>query len=264
MDSLTHVYFAHKLLSMSGGNVSAAVCSLFPQIDREPAYYHRMYAHPFFQVSRILDIGMQFHGKQVIPTGLEKDYEWQRFHNDYRRMRSFVERFESETGERISRFDPDKLSATIGYVSHTYQDMFNNPIQGFLPHWTYPSGQWSLWAEVGAIEFRTVLYAPETIAAFREEFFSAPLWQESLGGSALVRAMVRRTAASCVVDVPPEVVEDAFQSLGLVDDVDSGDVQMAEEWLIAHEALLSEMIRKYSIPGVHIERPALHVVPEIS
>lgn len=247
MDSLTHIYFAHKLLSMTGGDPAAAVCSLFPQIDREPAYYHRMYAHPFFQISKLSEIGTYVYKHTAVKDGNDS-YAWRRFYADLSRMRSFVQTFEQETQLNISNFNPDRLSVLIAYVSHTYQDIFNNPMQGFLPHWVYPSGQWKLWSELGAIDFRTALYTPENISAFREEFFASPLWKVTLDGTALIKAMINRTAAASALEIPLKIVDNAFDSLELDLPVDNSEVKAAEQLLIEHEELLSNMMRKYSQP----------------
>src|SRR6266536_4901896 len=176
MDSLTHIHFATKLLSMADGDLSAAICSLFPQMDREPAYLHRMYAHPFFQMTKLAEIGTYVYKTGEMREGFEEDFDWRRFHDDLPRMKWFAQRFEQETQQVISKFEPDRLSVLIAYVSHTYQDVFNNPMQAFLPHWVYPSGQWELWAELNNIDFRLVLYAHENISALRQEVFCAPLW----------------------------------------------------------------------------------------
>jgi hypothetical protein len=246
MDSLTHIFFAHKLLYMAGENTSAAICSLFPQIDREPAYLHRMYAHPFFQISRLAEIGTYVYNTGEIQSGFEKDFDWKRFHDDLPRMKWFAKKFEEETQYKLSKFWSDKLSVLIAYVSHTYQDIFNNPMQAFLPQWVYPCGQWELWSELGAVDFRTVLYVPENISALREELFGASLWTAKANGSALIKAMINRTATTGVLKVPQNVVDNAFESLGLNFCIDPIDLKFAEEILIEHEVLLTSLIRKYS------------------
>ena len=247
MDSLTHIYFATRLLSMAEGDPSAAVCSLFPQMDREPAYLHRMYAHPFFQMARLAEIGAYVYKTGRMREGLEEDFDWRRFYDDLPRMKWFAQQFENETQQVISKFEPDRLSILIAYVSHTYQDVFNNPMQAFLPRWVYPSGQWELWAELNNIDFRLVLYARENISALREEVFGAPLWTAKVPGVALIRAMVSRTAAAGILEVPQPVIDQAFDSLELDPHVNPSDLKMAEEILIEHEILLMNSIRKYSI-----------------
>ncbi|MGH2751649.1 MAG: hypothetical protein ACRDK3_12365, partial [Actinomycetota bacterium] len=134
MDSLTHVYFAEKLLKIVGGDRSASVASLFPQIDREPAYFHRMYGHPFFNIARLSEVGTEVYRKGEIPPEHAGVYEWERFLADRPRMLTFAQQFESETGTSISPLGADKLDVILGYVSHTYQDIFNNPMQAFLPN----------------------------------------------------------------------------------------------------------------------------------
>jgi len=263
MDSLTHIYFAHKLLTMAGCQASAAVCSLFPQIDRTPAYFHRMYGHPFFQISGLAPIGTEIHWNGRLAPEQEQTYAATRFHEERPRMLAYTEQFEEETGHRISNPKPDRLSVIIAYASHTYQDIFNNPMQGFLPYSVYPCGKWDLWSELDPIGFRTVLYSPANIKAFRAEFFAAHLWNADLDPRALVKAMVNRTAVASVVRVPPSVVDAAFESLD-VRTPSSAQLRTAEEWMVEHEYLLANMIRKYSSAEASTAPERAELVPVAS
>lgn len=245
MDSLTHIYFAERLLNATGKDISAAVCSLFPQIDREPAYFHRMYGHPYPQVAALAEIGTYVYANDAIAGGHEGEYAWTRFHEERDRMVRFVDEYEDATGQSLEPFDPDSTSVVIAYASHTYQDIFNNPMQGFLPYSVYPCGKWELWSSLDPIHFRTTLYQPENIAAFRQEFFTDPVWDVSLEPSALVKAMVERTAVASLVQLPRAVVEDTYASLGL-EQPDSRELAEATEFLIAHEEILARLMRKYS------------------
>jgi len=246
MDSLTHIYFAEKLLRITGRNRSAAVCSLFPQIDRAPAYFHRMYGHPFFQIPRLAPIAMSVYADGEIPEEHVGEYAWSRYLEERPRMQGFVEEFERETGVSITPFDCDHVSMIIGWTSHTYQDIFNNPMQGFLPRSVYPSGKWELWASLDAIDFRSRLYQPENIAAFREEFFSDPLWNVTLDPAALVYAMVIRTATASIVQIPRQLVDSAFEGLGVGPRPSDADLTAALDFIIEHEELLARLMRKHS------------------
>src|SRR5262245_657820 len=55
MDSLTHLHFAGRLLGVADLDQAALACALFPQLDRVPAYYHRLYAHQFAQIPRMIE-----------------------------------------------------------------------------------------------------------------------------------------------------------------------------------------------------------------
>lgn len=247
MDSLTHVYFADKLLQISGGDRSAAVASLFPQIDREPAYFHRMYGHPFFQIRRLAAIGAGVYGTGRIDETTDDPYPWHRFSVERPRMRKFVQDYERETGEVISPLTASIEDVILAFVSHTYQDVFNNPMQGFLPYHVYPCGKWELWNSFDdPIAFRTVLYRPENISAFREEFFGDEIWKSSIDSVALICAMVERTAASCLVRVPERVISAAVRSLDGGSGTEQSHADEALEWLLEHESMLERLIHKYS------------------
>src|SRR5947208_11539039 len=59
MDSLTHVYFAWRLAEVSGTDKASAYAALFPQIDRNPPYFHRLYAHSFALARDLTKIGQE-------------------------------------------------------------------------------------------------------------------------------------------------------------------------------------------------------------
>ena len=255
MDSLTHLHFAYRLLQIVNGNTSAAVCSLFPQIDRIPAYFHRMYAHPYSQMGRLGEIGSCIFKHGTVPQRFQNTYEGDRFLADRARMQSFLGEFESDAGLPRTQFNPDSLSVTLAFVSHTYQDTFNNPIQAFLPYSVFPCAQWRLWTEIDPIHFRTRLYAPNNISAFRKEFFENSLWSTRLDGPSLVKAMIAQTALASVVPLPSEFVDSAYESLGITSGCEPGQMKEAEDFLREHESLLSILIRKYSDPGRKMARP---------
>jgi hypothetical protein len=246
MDSLTHIYFAEKLLRSTGLDPAAGICSLFPQIDREPAYFHRMYAHPFFQIKRLAAVGHEVYKTGQIRHGEERGYAWLRFHADRPRMRSFAAEYARRCSVNVPEYDPDNMSVLLAYVSHVYQDIFNNPMQAFLPKFVYPCGSWELWGTLDAIDFRTVLYAPSNIDDFRAEFFDGPLWGTRLSAPALLEALVRKTAEASAIRVPPPIVTDAVASLGIQDGYGDSDLVTALEFLTEHEQSLKMAIRKYA------------------
>ena len=252
MDSLTHIYFAQRLLRATGKDTSAAVASLFPQIDRQPAYFHRMYGHPYFQIGKLAPVAMEVYTTGEIGEEDGFYYARQRYVDERARMQSFVAQYESETGELLGPLMGDLEAVVLAYASHTYQDMFNNPMQGFLPEVVYPSGQWALWEQLDAIDFRTVLYEPDNIAGFREEFFNDSLWKVDLEPRAVLMAMITRSAAACQGSVGDDVIGRAFTALEVGDRPATGDVQLAAAFLIEHEQLLSKLIVKYSQPTVSV------------
>lgn len=258
MDSLSHIYFADRLLVATKQERGAAICALLPQVDRGPAYLHRMYAHPFSQVRRILDEGLatlydrststddsRWAGSDFQDRPALAGYVHERVLAERPRMRSFERQYEVAEGVAIAGVAvPSALSATLAYVSHTYQDVFNNPMQAFLPYSSYPCGAWDLWEELGAIEFRTHLYEPTAIEAFRSDFFSGTFWNTELEAISLIEAMVHRTAVYCVKPAMASTIGKCIASLGLGRAADQ-DRESAIEFLLAHETKLIDAMRQY-------------------
>jgi len=263
MDSLTHIYFAYKLLKITGGNPSAAVCSLFPQIDRVPAYLHRMYGHPFAQVASLAPIGVSIYWNKNVEEEAQHSYAAVRFREERSRMRKFEAEFEVENGFSLGAVAPDPDSAALAYVSHTYQDIFNNPMQAFLPYSAYPCGKWSLWERVGAIDFRCTLYAAKNIAAFRKEFFAHRIWEAKLEGCSLISAIIAKTADACAVPLKDDVVAAARTSLG-IRNVTHSAFSDALDFLTEHETVLGELIAKYSSTALSHSPREVELFPVLS
>src|ERR1043166_1144144 len=118
MDSLTHLYFADRLLRMTGQNRAAGVASLFPQIDRVPAYFHRMYGHPIEMITRLLPVG-----EAVYWGGNARGdaYVIGRFRRERARMRGFEKGYWAKVGQPLPRVKPDRTSIVIAWLSHVYQ-----------------------------------------------------------------------------------------------------------------------------------------------
>src|SRR5947207_7573076 len=76
MDSLTHVYFAWRLAEVSGTDKASAYAALFPQIDRNPPYFHRLYAHNFALARDLTKIGQEVMASGKIPTRFKENYAW--------------------------------------------------------------------------------------------------------------------------------------------------------------------------------------------
>ena len=81
MDSQTHVEFADKLLGLSRQHPAYAVASLFPQIDRYPHVFHRMYAHTVFKAARLAQTGLRVLSQDGGPDNTHA-YEVQRFQEE--------------------------------------------------------------------------------------------------------------------------------------------------------------------------------------
>lgn len=211
MDSLTHLYFADHLLRMTGRDRRGAVASLFPQIDRVPAYFHRLYAHPVAMIPRLLPAAAVYWGGRARGDA----YAVARFRAERPRMRGFQARFERATGRRPGRGIPDRPSLVIGWLSHVYQDTFNNPVQAFAPERGEPCGQWALWRRLGDLDWRRRLYGAGRIGRFRSALFTDPRWGRAMEPRAVVAAMLERTAAASLVRVPGVLIARRYRDLAV-------------------------------------------------
>src|SRR5207249_8335217 len=98
MDSLTHVYFAWRLAEVSGTETASAYAALFPQIDRNPPYFHRLYAHNFALARDLTKIGQEVMATGKIPVKFRENYAWKRFLQERPRILAYREKFSAASG----------------------------------------------------------------------------------------------------------------------------------------------------------------------
>jgi hypothetical protein len=210
-----------------------------------------MYGHPFRQIAKLLPVGLRIYssGATSVTDPEHPSYAESRFLEERPRMQQFAGTYEEITGSHIQPFGPDATSATLAWVSHTYQDIFNNPMQAFLPDSVYPCGKWALWGDLDdPINFRRVLYEDSAITEFRADFFERDFWIVELSGFALIKAMVESTAASSTTEILPSAISDACLSLELHADATAEELRDARDFVSEHEAVLERLIREYSKP----------------
>lgn len=192
MDSRSHVEFALRLLPKS--YETAALTSLFPQIDRRPATLHRNYAHHLPKVRSLVRVGWasligdsELAAKSWFPTKEEESYVASRFRDETERIRSYLDVKMPQT------IGSDFVSAAeMAYVSHLYLDTFNQPVQAFTPSRSVVSGQFELWDRVG--DFRYRLYVQGVVEELRKDWLKSSIWNTTFTVSEMTHAMITRLA----------------------------------------------------------------------
>ena len=180
MDHETHISLAYKLLQACNADQSAAVYSLLPVIDREPAHYHRVYGHILRNQPQIIDAALEILGGNSSQVN-RSSYEYRRIVEDKEYFKKLIDgAAKIIANESIKTPSRDKLSATIAIISHIYFDTFNNPVQAFLPESAYCSAQWKFWEDIDYLKFRGEFYSDSIIARFRKKVLSDPIWEVKL------------------------------------------------------------------------------------
>lgn len=244
MDSMTHIYFAANLLKVANLDQRAIACSLFPQIDRTPAYYHRLYAHSIAKAAPIVEASRKAYWVSGGSPDEESYFET-RLRDDKERIRRYVEASPYYIDDEEV---PSDLSMRLSFVSHLYNDQFNNPIQAFVPYSVYPSGAWKLWESIDAAEFRWYLYERAAIDDFRSETFAGAEWKTENHGEALMAAMITRLAESSAVPIEKDAVHAALRSVSAEEALGTKEHKEADELLQEHEERVCSLIRKFSEP----------------
>jgi hypothetical protein len=236
MDSQTHVEFADKLLAIARCPAAYAVASLFPQIDRHPHVFHRMYAHTVFKARRLTQTGLR------ILT--QADWRDDAHAFDVRRFREEQVRFENYM--RAQRWSLPALDATgndaalLAFVSHLYLDTFNQPTQPFAPLSIYCAGQWSLWEKIG--DFRLTLYTTPVIVKLRRELIAHALWQEAdaFAPAVQIEAMLLRLCRLSLDRISDAIVAPAMHAMQLAS-AGSAAVMRCCDFLATFESVLVDL-----------------------
>lgn len=286
MDWGTHVVLSAKLLESCGLDKGTAIYSIIPVIDKEPPHFHRVYAHILSNQPGFLDVAMELFTSQEVKKrdfpALNKKVE-EKIQELRQRLGAieadgFEERRNIENKvyayKRIAEEAPvfikhaevagrivgdnsvavigrDRMSAAVSLLSHIYFDLWNNPVQVFLPECSYCSAQWEFWSSIDYMRFRGDFYKPENIDIFRREIAASPVWNKRLKPEALIKAMIIRLGESGMPAIPYEVVDMGIRDFMRYMEIN--EYQRADRELeFCHEleaAIRENIYRKYKRPG---------------
>ncbi len=243
MDWGTHVVLSAKLLESCGLEKGNAIYSVIPVIDKEPPHFHRVYAHILSNQPEFLDVAMELFGSEEVKSrnfealrrrvegkvkeleqrigavrgsdGLEEKRKIENKIYAYRRIAEETPTFlqHAETAGKIvgdssvSQISRHKMSAAVSLLSHIYFDLWNNPVQVFLPGCSYCSAHWEFWDNIDYMKFRSNFYKPENIGAFRKEIAQSSVWDCRLKPEALIKALIIRLGELSEPRVPYEIVD---------------------------------------------------------
>lgn len=215
MDHSTHVSMAYKLLDACECDKAASMYSLLPAIDREPAHFHRVYAHIISNFPKILSSSIYIlAGTKVKASKInEKSYEYQRIKEDKEYFEGLMKKAVPFVGDStILQPSSDLVSAAVALLSHIYFDTFNNPVQAFLPESPYASGKWDFWANIGYLAFRERFYTKSVIENFRERLFNDKIWNVKLDPFTLIKCVIIRLGDLSRPGIEYEIVDNRIRN----------------------------------------------------
>ncbi len=258
MDWGTHLVLADRLLRATGLDPAAALYSVVPVIDEKPAHFHRVYAHILDNFPAFLDAAVDLLGGVSIADpqaegiqgraaarvqGLRieadgrNDVDLDRRAYAHERIGEMAARLIGHAREALrqvpeapsSRVSVDRVSAGVSLLSHIYFDLWNNPVQAFLPASSFCSGMWDFWDKIDYMRFRGEFFREGSIERFRGAMISHPLWQARVEPGELLHAMVLRIGRHGQPVIPPDVVRQGSRGylryLGLRDEPAPGPAE---------------------------------------
>lgn len=210
MDHVTHLVLAYKLLKSCGCHPGSSIHSVLPALDREPAHFHRVYAHLISNFPKMLTTSTQIFCNHW-PLGLpidKKSYEYDRISVDREYYLSMVKETSVLVGDdSILEFSQRQVGGGLALLSHLYFDTYNNPVQAFLPESVYPSGQWDFWKTVDYMLFRTKFYTDKAVSIFRKGVLDSDVWNVTVDPFRMIKAVIIRLGDMCIPMPGYEVVD---------------------------------------------------------
>jgi hypothetical protein len=213
LDWETHLVLSGKLLKSCNLSIGGCIYSVLPAIDIEPLAFHRQYAHILANQTLILDAATEIFGMKEFKrrdfnalkhktdeklgflmaelerlehgnaTKMEKRSARNRVYF-YKRVSETAEGFLNKElstaakilGKEAENVSTDLVTAAVSIVSHTYFDMFNNPVSVFYPYAPNYAAHWSFWEEIDYLDFKETFYEEDNIADFREKMRNSSVW----------------------------------------------------------------------------------------
>jgi len=213
MDWKTHLILAGKLLKSCNLPMGGCIYSLLPAIDIKPLAFHRQYAHVLINQSLVIDAATEIY---AMPEFKERNFQALKKKTDeklatlkkeqekierenasktekrlardrvyfYERVAETAEEFVKEElkeavrilGRGAEDVNTDKVTAAVSMVSHTYFDIFNNPVSAFYPYAPNYAAHWSFWEEIEYLDFKETFYDEENIVQYRENIRDSSVW----------------------------------------------------------------------------------------
>ena len=215
LDHVTHLVMVYKLLKSCRCFPGSGIYSVLPALDREPAHFHRVYAHIISNFPRML-INATHIFCDDWPLDLpldENSYEFERISVDSKYYLSLVKKASEIIGDdSILDVRPDIMGGGLSLLSHLYFDTFNNPVQAFLPESVYPSGQWDFWKNVDYMLFRTKFYTESALSIFHKQVLQSEIWNLDISPSKMIKAMIIRLGDLSQPVTSYEVVDDRVRN----------------------------------------------------
>ncbi|HHT9152317.1 MAG TPA: hypothetical protein ACFYEM_02120 [Candidatus Hypogeohydataceae bacterium YC40] len=285
MDWGTHVVLSAKLLDSCGLEKGSAIYSVIPVIDKEPPHFHRVYAHILSNQPEFLEVAMELFGSEEVKKrdfealrkkverkvkelqarlesiksdGLEQRQKIENNIYAYKRITEetpiFLQHAEMAANivgdKNVSKISCHKMSAAVSLLSHIYFDLWNNPVQVFLPGCSYCSAYWKFWEDIDYMKFRSNFYKPENITAFRKEIAQSQIWNCRLKPEAVIKALIIRLGELSEPRVPYEIVDMSirdFMRYMEINEYQRADKEL--DFCQAREKTIQEIIyRQYKRP----------------
>jgi hypothetical protein len=186
---------AYKLLKACGCEPGSSIYSVLPALDREPAHFHRVYAHVISNFPRMLTTATHiFCDDWPLDFPLDTaSYEYERITTDSNYYMDLAKEAAALVNDdAMLDPKPELVGGGLSLLSHLYFDTYNNPVQAFLPDSVYPSGQWDFWSKTDYMIFRTKFYTEKALTVFREGYLESKIWNARIDPFKMVKAMIIR------------------------------------------------------------------------
>jgi len=254
MDLSTHLTLAAKLLDSCDRSRRAVIFAILPEIDIEPAHYHRMFGNILMYQTTLLDAAIEIlrlpeaKGRdfpalreRLAPVIGELEQEHEEVERDvgphsfeaqsaFNRRYCYVrlaeelpgffqelERVRHLLGDEILDPSTDREESAVALVSHTYFVSYTFPPMPFIPFSPMASQRIAFADRVDYFGFKGLFWSDGSVAKLREELVGhSTMWDRTLDFSREDDPTIRSRldAANGSAYLPHAVVKAMIERLG--------------------------------------------------
>jgi len=236
MDLSTHIVLTTRLLDACGLDRGGAIYAVVPELDVKPAHYHRMFSNILQYQPIIIDTCMDIFSRPEVMArdfdGLRKSLEpdigellekYESLRSDdsasrqdinaafnnhycYDRIADSIDAFFDELdtvaeliGPEALKISTDRVTATVGLLSHTYFVTYTYPPMPFIPHSPMAAQQIEFAEAIDYFAFKGIFFesASPALTKLREDFFyDEGMWSRVLPDDTTSDPVIRERIAA--------------------------------------------------------------------
>ncbi|MBU4353019.1 MAG: hypothetical protein KKA65_02580 [Nanoarchaeota archaeon] len=225
MQQNIYLEFSRNLMEKCGLNEEGIIFSLIPNLDHNLSYLQDSYFHSLENLPNLIEASLAiFHGQKsdISKNSLTFNIIKENSQNLLKNYSQFRSKYNFKAGEIISK---DKEVLALAILSHIYLDSFERPLQFFLPHSPFCSGNWLLWDKINYHDFKEKFHQSNELLINKKDIWNIKITEENfkdiikkrlikenafskpLSHLSMIKAIIVRMAENAAPSINYEIVD---------------------------------------------------------